>query len=217
MIILTKQFPNGKVILGDCLEVMPELEKVDLVLTDPPYNVGIKYSDHNDNMDDYFPWCERWLAVCKEKAETVVLTGGTVNQKFWHNQNPYWVLIWIKLNQSSRSRLGGFNVYEPIFIYGKPKKRIGHDVINHPIGEQVEAGFHPCPKKLSAWQDLTTKFSNENDLILDPFAGSMTTAIACINTNRRFICIEKDKDYFDKGCERIEKHYEKQGLFKEAV
>jgi site-specific DNA-methyltransferase (adenine-specific) len=52
---------------------------------------------------------------------------------------------------------------------------------------------------------LTTK---ENDLVIDPFAGSFTTAISCLELNRKYICIEKDKEYFEVGKNRIAKWHE---------
>ena len=48
-------------------------------------------------------------------------------------------------------------------------------------------------------------YSNENDLVLDPCMGSGTTGIACVNTNRKFIGIEKDEKYFNIAKDRIEK------------
>lgn len=65
---------------------------------------------------------------------------------------------------------------------------------------------HPTQKPVSLIEYLIKTYSNEGDLILDNTAGSMTTAIAAINTNRKCICIEKDDNYFRIGKERVEKH-----------
>ena len=62
---------------------------------------------------------------------------------------------------------------------------------------------HITPKPVSLIENIIKHSSNEGDLVLDIFAGSGTTAIACINTNRRYICIEKDKNYFDIMQKRI--------------
>jgi site-specific DNA-methyltransferase (adenine-specific) len=56
-------------------------------------------------------------------------------------------------------------------------------------------------------------YSNENDLILDCFSGSGTTAVACHNLNRRFICIEKDYDYWKASVERLEREQAQMRLF----
>ena len=62
---------------------------------------------------------------------------------------------------------------------------------------------HPTIKPLDIIKQLVINGSNENDLILDCFSGSGTTAVACHNLKRRFICIEKDKDYYDASVERL--------------
>ena len=63
--------------------------------------------------------------------------------------------------------------------------------------------IHPTQKPLKLFEMILRDYSNENDLILDCFSGSGTTAIACHNLKRRFICIEKDKDYYEKSIERL--------------
>jgi site-specific DNA-methyltransferase (adenine-specific) len=68
---------------------------------------------------------------------------------------------------------------------------------------QDKSRFHPTQKPLKLIEKQIALYSNENDLILDCFSGSGTTAVACHNLNRRFICIEKDKEYFDASVERL--------------
>ena len=63
--------------------------------------------------------------------------------------------------------------------------------------------FHPTQKSLPLFEDLIQKHSNEGDIVLDCFAGSATTAIAAIKTNRKFTGCELDKEYFTKAKERI--------------
>jgi len=57
--------------------------------------------------------------------------------------------------------------------------------------------LHPTEKPVDMFEYLLSKFSNENDMILDPFAGSGTTGVACKNTNRNYILIEKEPEYID--------------------
>lgn len=66
--------------------------------------------------------------------------------------------------------------------------------------------FHPTQKPVALFEYLIKTYTNENELILDNTAGSGTTAIAAINTNRKWVCIEKEKEYYDKATERIENH-----------
>ena len=63
---------------------------------------------------------------------------------------------------------------------------------------------HPAPFPVELPQKIIRLFSYVGDLVLEPFSGSGTTAIACHNLKRRFICIEKDPDYWAKSCERLQ-------------
>lgn len=208
----------NSVIHGDCLEVMKGIpdKSIDLILTDPPYNVGIKYENYDDNLspDIYRNFCCHWLNECKRIAKTVLFSCGVVNVAMWYSiENPYWTYIWFKNNQNSSSRLGGFNVYEPFLIYNKPYKKIGQDGFNMPIALQSECDKHPVPKYLKAWKYIVDIFSNENDIVLDPFAGSGTTGIACLELNRNYILIEKEKKYVDIINERINNYNAQLKLF----
>jgi site-specific DNA-methyltransferase (adenine-specific) len=69
----------------------------------------------------------------------------------------------------------------------------------------VERGtLHPTQKPVPLFEYLIKTYTNEGDLVLDNCAGSFTTAIAAINTNRKCICIEKDDKYFEIGKKRVE-------------
>ena len=65
--------------------------------------------------------------------------------------------------------------------------------------------IHPTEKPLDFIRKLVTNSSRENQTVFDPFSGSGTTAVAAIQTNRKWICIEKDEEYYRKSCERISK------------
>lgn len=68
-----------------------------------------------------------------------------------------------------------------------------------------KSAIHPTQKPVALIEKIIKTYSNENEIVLDSCAGSMTTAIACINTHRQYICIEKDKDIFESGKERVQK------------
>jgi site-specific DNA-methyltransferase (adenine-specific) len=70
--------------------------------------------------------------------------------------------------------------------------------------------LHPTQKPLDLIKYLINTYTNPNQLILDTFAGSFTTAIACLETGRRYICIEKEEEYFEIGKERIKKWHNEQ-------
>ena len=96
-------------------------------------------------------------------------------------------IIWVKEDKTYFNN--GLDVKDKLrsFRYPAPQERI-----------------HPTEKPIKLINHLTNLFSNENDLILDCFSGSGTTAVACHNLNRRFICIEKDEDYYKASVERLE-------------
>ena len=65
---------------------------------------------------------------------------------------------------------------------------------------------HPTQKPVALFEYLIKTYTNEGELVLDNCSGSGTTAIACMNTNRRFICIERDETYHRKSLERLANH-----------
>ena len=66
--------------------------------------------------------------------------------------------------------------------------------------------IHATQKPVALFERLVNASSNPGQLILDPFAGSGTTAIAAENTDRRWLCIEKDETYYNAACNRILEH-----------
>jgi DNA modification methylase len=69
-----------------------------------------------------------------------------------------------------------------------------------------EIGLHPTQKPVSLFEYLIRTYSNENEVVLDNCSGSGTTAIACLNSNRQYICIEKDEAYYKRSLERVANH-----------
>lgn len=81
------------------------------------------------------------------------------------------------------------------------------------IAPQDTSRFHPTQKPLELIEWCVRLFSKENDLILDCYSGSGTTAIACSELKRRFVCVEKDEFYYKKSIERLEKYRDQLQLF----
>ena len=177
----------------------------DLAMTDPPYNVGRKYNEYCDdiNNEKYKEWCLLWFNELMRISKTVVLTIGYKNLLFWLSLKPRHIIIWHKPNQNSPSPIGGFNVYEPVLYFGKLQKRIGHDVFKTDIAMQKEASWHDCPKHLKSWTLLIDKIINKPAKVIDPFLGSGTTAISCHKLELGFVGFEIDKLYYDKSIKRI--------------
>lgn len=85
--------------------------------------------------------------------------------------------------------------------------------INAVQSNSKEKVNHPTQKPVALFEYLIRTYTNEGETVLDNCAGSFTTSIACLNTNRNYICIEKEKQYCDIGRQRIEQwHKEQEGL-----
>jgi len=182
----------------DCLEGMKELPDkcVDLVLTDPPYNLGIDYGDTtDDNREDYFNWCSKWFEECKRVTDFIIITPGRYNIYGWNEIDGFEMGIWINKMQQSRSRISYLSKWEPIIFYGKPKKRAAWDIWSYNSNRGDGFNTHPCPKPQELFFKLITDFSNKNDIILDLFLGSGTLLESCRKTNRIGLGFEINPEY----------------------
>lgn len=192
---------------GDCLEVLPTLPagSFDCCVTDPPYNVGLGYASTDDRRDDYADWCQRWIVEVRRACPgPVAVSVGQSNLSLWAaTAPPDWWLAWWKPAAMGRCVVG-FNNWEPVALYGKPRKAVC-DVIRATIRPDADLGGHPCPKPLEWAEKQVDMLSQEGDAVLDPFLGSGTTGVACVRTGRRFVGIEIDPGYFDTACSRIAK------------
>jgi site-specific DNA-methyltransferase (adenine-specific) len=109
-------------------------------------------------------------------------------------------------NRQDRKEAGGFGgtvIYSDKFEADKKLPTTIVEVSKDNYGKNV---FHPTQKPVALFEYLIRTYTNEGDTVLDNCAGSFTTAIACMNTNRKYICIEKDKKYFEIGKNRIANH-----------
>lgn len=203
------------VIEGDCLKIMPEIPdgSFDLVLTDPPYNgksIGPNkrvYSLGDMQLPDkeYKKFCKDWFKEAKRIGKVLVFTPGIANT---HNYpQPNWIICWYKPASVSFNRMGGYNAWEPIFVYGKRAgdERLGQDVmkvntLKFTKGPEKE---HPCPKPPELWSKLIKIFSKKGDTIFDPFMGSGTTALYARNLGRQWQGIEINPAYIEISNKRL--------------
>ena len=93
--------------------------------------------------------------------------------------------------------------WEPVIVFGKPKKKVVRDVYDFPTRVQSGVANHPCPKLLEFWQRLISDYSRSGDTVLDVFIGSGTTLVACQNLNRRGRGIEISPGYVAVTLERM--------------
>lgn len=122
----------------------------------------------------------------------------------WLKTNP--VPLNSKINYLTNSR----EIAVSAIKKSKPTFNSSYDngLYKYPIC-QDKGRFHPTQKPLEFMEELIKKHSNEGDLVLDCFAGSCTTGMACINTNRNFIGCEVDKNYYNQSIDRLKKYLPK--------
>jgi DNA modification methylase len=205
----------NKVICGDSLELMRLIpdKSIDAVICDPPYGIDggrggqlrdYKKADYNcfDDTPEYIKTvCVPVINECLRIAKTVVLTPGSRCLTFYPPPDDMGCFY-----QPASSRMGrfGFQSCQPIFYYGYYKNRgkggLPTGII---LTEQSESNGHPCPKPIKAWTWLVERSTSTADIILDPFLGSGTTAVAAIRTGRQFIGFEIDPHYCEIAERRI--------------
>lgn len=198
----TETIGNATLYLGDCREILPMLGKVDSIVTDPPYGVGLKYASHDDSK------LVEWLDIARQMAAVVAFSPGVGN--FTSFPKPDWTLAWWKPNSMGRVCVG-FNTWEPVLVYGKVAGKRTHDSFVVSVTPQADTEDHPCPKPVGWAAELIERVGGKT--ILDPFMGSGTTGVASIKSGRQFIGIEIEPKYFDISCRRIEEAARQADLF----
>tara|TARA_R110002051_G_C8646601_1_gene486948 strand:- start:213 stop:992 length:780 start_codon:yes stop_codon:yes gene_type:complete len=251
----------NKIHLGDCLELFPKLEdsSVDLIVSSPPYNIGINYDTYDDNLkwEIYLEWTEKWLRECYRvlKDDGRICVNHVINlvdNKLGVSRFPIMDIRNIQENI-------GFNVHKLIVWedgmgwswkeYDKIRKKNGYSDMSskepyiHTPYESILISYKNKWKKSKDGIDTITEsdfweatkqmwniesetghgqkaafgtlelpkrcielLSYENDVVLDPFSGSGSTAIACKETNRRYIGFEISESSVELSNNKLMMH-----------
>lgn len=210
-----------RLILGDCLEVLPLLEGVDAIISDPPYGMewntnGRRFSGgHGERAKEWSRGRDWGAPIQGDDSEfdpspwieypKVVLFGCN---HFGARLPVGTTLVWIK---RAPSAFGTFlSDAEIAWMKG------GHGVYckqgPHPESMASERA-HPTqkPVELMAWCMDKAKVKT-GETVLDPYCGSASTGIACIRTGRKFIGIEKDPAHYATAVDRIRRELQQQLL-----
>ena len=226
-----------RLLLGDCLEIMPLLDKVNCVVTDPPYklesggmggvNLGGKLSLEKSNYTNNgllvscdLDWCDYMplissivdrghiYVMCNNRHVKTMLVEAEKSGMKFHN-----LLVWDKVSPTpNRWYMKGC---EFIGFFYKGKAFHINDcgskqLIRVPLPLD---SVHPTVKPVALMEHYIQNSTQIGEVVLDPFMGSGTTGTACAKLGRKFIGIELDEDYFNIACERIKKAYDQPDLF----
>lgn len=215
-----------RLILGDCREVLPTIGRLDAVVTDPPYGIGADRGAGGGGYDGFGGGKKRtpkayaggWdkerpeadlFALILSVAPLHIIWGGNyfsdvlpVSQKWlWWDKlqtMPTYSdgeLAWTSLPGTSTKKF----TYNGSGLHAREKERL-----------------HPTQKPV-ALIDWCLALLPSASLICDPFMGSGTTGVSCVNLERAFVGIERDPAYFDIACRRIEQAYAQPRLFAEPT
>lgn len=223
----------NKVIQGDCLEVMKGMPDkcVDLVVTSPPYNVGKnnmtenKYGGGDDmSQEEYYEWTKQVINECMRVAHTTFYNIQMLSDNKRtvlalmgeYKDHIKDIIIWNKNSAAPAIEPGVMtSKFEFIFIFSddRPEKRKFTKGNFHGNFPNVIEGNNASSNLFSSLHKATfpeylpsvliSRFSNEGDIVLDPFGGTCTTAVACKQLKRNYICIEKEAKYVAICNERL--------------
>jgi adenine-specific DNA-methyltransferase len=207
------EFVN-RIIPGDCVKVMQEIPagSIDLIVTDPPYLVNYTSRDGrtvvNDDRDAWLmPAFAQMYRVLKYNSFLVCFYGWNKVDTFfavWKAAGfrPVGHLVWVKPYHSNTGFVRYSHEEAYLLAKGVPDTPpiILRDVLEwHYTGN----GLHPTQKPVMAMVPLILAFSRMRDIVLDPFVGSGTTAVAAKQLGRRYIGIEIDPTYAKQADERV--------------
>ena len=216
-IVREERIGNQRLILGDCLEVMPTLGRVDAVVTDPPYGLAGADTDKNDyaTFSDDADDVERLVLGVLDwgQFDRLVMTPGQ-RMMFRYPEPTAIGAFYYPAGTGSCS--WGFVGWQPILYYGKdPVLQDGKGRASNSFyaTDSAEKNGHPCPKPIGQWTRLLKRVTRDGDTVLDPFMGSGTTLVACQKLGRHGIGIEIDPDYFEIACRRVEEAARQPDLF----
>ncbi len=195
--------------LGDCLDILPTLDRVDAVVTDPPYGIGDKWKGGKGhgwgNQDTMKETRNKWDAEPLGTKEIGLILSSAKDIIIWGGN--YFPLppsrCWYVWNKPER----GFTLAECELAWTNFDNvaRVFDGNRSEPNRE------HPTQKTIALMEWCVNKTKGQT--ILDPFMGSGTTGVACMNLKRKFIGIEIEPKYFEIACERIENAQRQQSLF----
>lgn len=221
-----------RMILGDAMQVLPVIEeRADMAATDPPDLIGsggnavevmggmFSHAEYDNGgaLMDVVPWDQMGGPIyraLKDDAEIYVMAndknifaahGGFTGSGFkFHN-----LLTWDKV-RATRNRWFMKNLEFTLFLW-KGSATVINDAGSKQLFLYTENAprnsGHPTEKPVKLLAHYIKSSSSPGGLVLDPFMGSGTTMVACIQTGRRGIGIEKNLEYYEAACDRVRQEF----------
>lgn len=172
--------------------------EIELLLTDPPYNLGFSYNQYDDNktLEEYEKLLSK--AIYDIDVPKKIVTPGKQNLFSAYKLSRVTdVAIWYSKNKMSGGKISNLSLWEPlVFIGDFDRNTRATDVLEYTNENQKDTGDHTCPKTVKLFTELL-KYSSTNSNVLDTFIGSGTTLIACEQTDRTCYGMELDPKYVD--------------------
>jgi len=233
------QIGDCRLLLGDCLEILPTLGRVDAVVTDPPYLVSKggfatnlqleggfggwmkEYGNQGDIVQcdlDFDEWLPLIFESTKENCQVYFMSNGR-NLKAMQTAAEavgfrlHTILVWDKRAALPNKYYQNVTEFALFMFKGKAF------TINDPASKNLVSIFqrdessHPTEKPVSLMASWVKNSTATGGAVLDPFMGSGTTGVACAQTGRAFIGVELHEPYFNIACRRIQDAYDRPDLF----
>ncbi len=202
---IIEKIGNATLYLGDCAEILPTLQKVDAVITDPPYGINITKSNRlsksrgfKDTGWDNQPPSKYLIDKVVSKGKQAILWGGN----YFDLPPTRCFLAWDKQNEGrdfADLEMAWTNLDKVARIFRmRPMNMDGGKV-------------HPTQKPIALMEWCIDKV--DGNTILDPFMGSGSTGVACAKMGKEFIGIEKDEQFFEIAYSRIKMAYAQGDMF----
>lgn len=214
-IVKEERIGGQRLILGDCLEVMPLLGEFDAVVTDPPYNLG-DWNNRGSNKKRPFDsdktqiWdssiSQSHIDLIISKSATQIIWGGNYLLDFLGRTKQ--MFVWNKgirnmhFNDCEIAWCSQFKEASRVFDFSP---------------SSAEKKQHPTQKPVELMTWCINHLPKNAQTILDPFMGSGTTLVACQKLGRAGTGIELDPDYFDIACKRVDEATRQPDLFVEPA
>lgn len=201
--------------LGDCCTILPCIDPVDAAITDPPFGVGNfvqttgRIMGRGANRGAAVEWNDvppppEFFAALREKTTHRIIWGANFFNCF---EDRGGAIIWDKCQRMpnfSKADIASCTHFQKTEIVRIPWTNftVTHEAVTD----------HPCERPVALYE-WCINYLPRVESVIDPFLGSGSVGVACVNLGKRFVGIERDPKYFDQACERIAAAYSQGRLF----